>query len=300
MRLFDRLNEWQMLRKSHSLSIPLSDEKISPFFIVSSGRSGTTLLRKKLSEYSSLHIPPESDDLIPRNAKHFIINHQKGWTQLTQDIFSIFKSSPCFKYWHIDLDKLAPVVNEMPPDERSYANLLDRIYRYHSGDKAPFLMTWGDKTPLLIYFLPWLRAVFPSAKYIHLYRDGRAVVSSMMKHQGYTLQRAAIRWRDSIKLFESHKRLVTTSDILEIRYEDFVSDPENQINHILAFLNVPEEGYKSTREVLLGDDVLPHHVNLAKPVTKDHVDSWRDELSVSEIHAVNKLLVKELRLKNYH
>jgi protein-tyrosine sulfotransferase len=300
MRLFEGIRERIILNKSTGIRIPLSSPTVAPFFIVSSGRSGTTLLRKKLLEYAHIHIPPESDDLIPRNARYFILSQQKEWFQLAQDIFAVFKSSPCFPFWHMDLDRLLEPVKKVPLHEQSYAKLIDMIYRHHAGDDGAPLLKWGDKTPFLMYFLPWLRATFPAAKYIHLFRDGRAAVNSMKKYQGYTLERAAIRWRDSIRLFELHKNVMSPGNILEISYEDFVLDPQRHIDAIFSFLELPKTLRQSASETLLGDDVLPHHVNLSKPVTNEHVDRWKEELTHREIQELNRLLKKELRLKNYH
>jgi hypothetical protein len=77
-----------------------------PFFIISAGRSGTTLLRKKLIQGGIVHIPPESDDNLPVLIKLFIKNiHKSSWHDRAHMCIDAFQNSDCFKYWDIDLTK---------------------------------------------------------------------------------------------------------------------------------------------------------------------------------------------------
>ena len=292
-------NLWWLKQGSH-LQLPLASAAVKPFFIVSAGRSGTTLLRKKLVNSDQIHIPPESDDFIPYNAIAFVRNNAKGWVQLTDDILENFQQQPFFKYWRTDIRGLRAVLGSLPPEGRSYANLINLLYLHACREKKPDIRFWGDKTPYLAYRLEWLRKIFPGARYIHLVRDGRAVVHSMMQKQHYSLEKAAVRWRDSIHLFGKHRRLVSPASVLEIKYEDFVSSPHATVSTVCGFIGAEYDPRMMTdRDIELGDDVLPHHDNLSKPITRDPIDKWRGEMRPADIEVVNRKLQRELLMLHY-
>lgn len=292
-------NLWWLQEASH-LQLPLSDAALKPFFIISAGRSGTTLLRKKLVNSDQIHIPPESDDFIPCNAISFIKNNAKGWAQLTQEILENFQQQPFFKYWATDIQGLHVLLRTLPTEDRSYANLINLLYLYVSKENKPAIKVWGDKTPFLTYRLEWLRKIFPAARYIHLVRDGRAVVHSMIRKQNYSLNRAVIRWKDSIHLFGKHSRYVPPELVLKIKYEDFVSSPDKTLATVCAFIGVKyDPDIMTDRNIALGDDVLPHHQDLGKSIVLDSIDKWRYEMQPQVIKALNNRLRKELLLLNY-
>lgn len=302
-----RINRWirefkqrWWLDKASKLATPLSDVRIKPFFIISSGRSGTTLLRKKLMNHELIHIPSESDDLIPRNALNFVKHNHKGWDKLVKFIIDDFRSAACIQFWHTDFLGLEDILIQTPMRERSYAALVNQVYRCHAKPHKPSMEIWGDKTPYLVYYLPWLRAIFPKAKYIHLVRDGRAAVHSMINKRDYKLEKAAARWRDSIRLFDEHCRQIKETQWIEIQYESLVRNPKQILAQVCAFIGVPfDENLLDDRDHILGDDVLAHHDNLEKPITTKLIDRWKEDMNEEEIRFLNASLEKELRSRKY-
>lgn len=297
----DHVGNWWWLRRASQIEFSLCDASLRPFFIVSAGRSGTTLLRKKLVNSDYVHIPPESDDFIPHSALYFIRNNRKGWSHLTHDILEALVRQPFFQYWAVDASELHDLLQSLPPKERSYANVINLLYIHDTRGSKPALQVWGDKTPYLIYRLEWLRRIFPGARYIHLVRDGRAVVHSMMRYQNYSLERAVTRWKDSVNLFAAHRRRIRPESALEIRYEDFVTSPEKTLREVCAFIGVDyNDNLLKDRGVSLGDDVLPHHENLGKAINTDSIEKWRCEMSSGQIELIDRKLRKELSMLNYN
>ncbi len=92
-----------------------------------------------------------------------------------------------------------------------------------------------------------LYKAFPNARFVHIVRDGRAVASSLIRtpwwndHQVWwwderpakewenegrqPLEMGAINWLEEMKVIETGLQEVPKSKVLEIRYEDLVSDP---------------------------------------------------------------------------
>ena len=99
---------------------------------------------------------------------------------------------------------------------------------------------WIDSTPGHTLMLPALLHLFPSASFLHIVRDGRAVVSSMMS-SGFTAPwafdfAAACRtWVHYVKRGRATAR--TNPDrILEVRHEVLTRRPRSELKRVFAFL----------------------------------------------------------------
>ena len=81
-----------------------------------------------------------------------------------------------------------------------------------------------------------------SAKFIHLVRDGRAVVSSRLRkgRQATTLA-AAKRWRKEVKRNQDLLKHQAASDQFHVNYEDLVADPTGHLQQICRFLGLDFE-----------------------------------------------------------
>ena len=115
-----------------------------PFFIVSSGRSGTAMLHKALSAVPGVEM------------------HHEYMVQITQ---------PLAVRRYLGLI-----------DARETGRLIGETYggaiRYSSAAH------WGDSSNKLSWLIPDLAAAFPEARFVHLVRDGRKVASSYFHKLG--------------------------------------------------------------------------------------------------------------------
>ena len=109
-----------------------------PFFIVSSGRSGTAMLHKALSTVPGVEM------------------HHEYMVQITQPL-------AVRRYLGlIDAAETARLIGE------TYGGAV----RYSEAAH------WGDSSNKLSWLIPDLAAAFPDARFVHLVRDGRKVASS--------------------------------------------------------------------------------------------------------------------------
>lgn len=299
--LISKLQNRSLLHQAKQCKFAVGSDRFAPFFIVSAGRSGTTLLRRMLTVNDTIHIPPESDDLLPKCAQHFVLNNKKGWEYLVEKTLIDFEKSSCFKFWEIELMELKERLIALPANDRSYAKIVDTIYWYHASHQGKNASLWGDKTPYLMYCLDWMKLIFPAAQYIHVIRDGRAVVHSMMSKQNYTLEKAAMRWKDSIQLFDKHLARLDAKNFLQIRYEDLIQDPKKTLLEVCKLLNVSfMEGMIDKIPQEMGDTVLPHHQNVSRPLTKDLINDWKTGLTQKDLSYLNKVFSKELAALKYN
>ncbi|MCZ6863196.1 MAG: sulfotransferase [Alphaproteobacteria bacterium] len=106
---------------------------------------------------------------------------------------------------------------------------LERYILHRTGKRI-----WAEKTPMNIRLISKFLEFFPTARVIHIIRDPRDVVLSLIK-RGLTPDEAAGEWLASVAAIQPFKNL---ENVLEIRYEDLVLDQEVVLKQISDFLEV--------------------------------------------------------------
>ncbi|MBV6645364.1 MAG: sulfotransferase [Cyclobacteriaceae bacterium] len=274
-----------------------------PFFIIGSGRNGSTLLNKMLNQQSELFLPSEQYFLGPSILK-FGFSNYSSWQHLASLMVSPLLSSLGRHTWDdFEGDQLLQEVLELPKKNRTFQNLIDIIFRHHSQYGKRKL--WGDSTPLNLVYFPEIRYVFPKSKYIFLLRDGRDVVASFKKGGEEAFDELAqihygiSRWNMSAKTFRKYER---SSNTILVRYEDVVSNPQKELRRISAFLDVTYEEkmlhyYENQPSVSLYRQ--GHYQGLAEPVHTRSIGHWRSILTDQEIEACHHSMRANLSYFGY-
>ena len=84
---------------------------------------------------------------------------------------------------------------------------------------------WGDKRPYYIKYLKQLLALFPDAQIIHVVRDGRDCIASLLKMRWWKedLVYSIFNWQEAIRKGKQASRVLSEEQFIEIRYEDFIT-----------------------------------------------------------------------------
>jgi hypothetical protein len=250
--------------------------------IVSAGRSGTTLLRSMLVAGGQIAIPPETW-LLDKLPARFLSAQGLGWEDLSRLVISSFESHAHYHLWETNLYPAYEQAMALPKEQRSLARLIDLTYRMYAARNFPDATDWGDQSPLHTFYIPWIRAVFPQAKFLHLIRDGRDAIASMVERfgPGY-LEEGTIRWMKSIECVNRFRKNPGTAQLLEIRYEDLVSHAPEMLQAISEYA-----GIAYSRKMLdywklpstVEHKYYTGHRNLSKPVFASSVGSWKERLT---------------------
>src|SRR4029079_17985077 len=135
---------------------------------------------------------------------------------------------------------------------------------YRAALEAPFLASaarhgnprWADKTPYYVGELDLVKSVFPEARIVNLVRDGRDVALSLLRVPfGPSNVWAAARpparlpwpwsrvgppprqWRPAVDAGDAAEARYG-DDVLTVRYEDLVADPEPVVRRACAFCEI--------------------------------------------------------------
>lgn len=209
----------------------------SPFFIIGSPRSGTTLLRDLLRLHPRLECPEETHffrwadpfdsfrfKLQYRNEKLFSRHRQLDG--IADDVF---------------FDALASVNSKKDLADWYGAEFL-KLQNNSSG-------RWFDKTPQNVYGVLLIRAAYSKSKFIHIYRNPLNVVASLMEGKvmpAQTLRSAISAWLESAMILSQFVTIAGDA-LLELSYEDLAGNTEPTLRKCLEFLQEDTEVFDYTK-----------------------------------------------------
>jgi hypothetical protein len=166
-----------------------------------------------------------------------------------------------------------PWIRRNVPDERLQAelrasDLTERgvfarlIDLYVAGRCRGHARVAGEKTPEHLSEVPVLEDWFPDARFIHTFRDPRAIYASQLRRvrEGrwglkarltripdavidpvlapIEAMRTTVSWMRAARLHRRFRRRLGERYLL-LRYEDLVTDPERELRRVCEFLGVP-------------------------------------------------------------
>lgn len=276
-------------------------EDIKPFFIVGSGRSGTTLLRRMLVASEQVHIPPETY-VLSQVIEHYRRNTYLDWPSLVNQCMALFELHPEFGTFQITLRPLLPKLHALPEAERSLARILDMFYRFHARQTGVKCDCWGDKTPSNVHALDDIYAVFPKAHFIHLLRDGVDVVHSCVERGMIPDWRdAATHWRDAIHAFADFEKKQPQACYV-LRYENMVKQPEAEIQSVCSLLNIefsPQMIDRRDHVEKMGDMAYQHYESTLEAVSSQYIGTGRRRLTIQEKQLLQSIIGEELVCLGY-
>lgn len=195
-----------------------------------------------------------------------------------------------FKIWEYDFADTAVPLAQF---QGSYAALLN----YLVGGYAEFLekpetSIWVDHTPENVSYAFTLRHLFPQAKFIHIVRDGRGVASSILPLDWgpNSIEKAARWWMRMVSFGLSAETAYGPENIMRVRYEDLVTDPETTLQTLCQFLEIEYQP-----EMVLASGFKPprytrrQHTFIGKRPDPAIADRWKSHFSPRNIEVFEYL-----------
>lgn len=196
----------------------------SPVFVIGSPRSGTTALAWALGRHPVLATFDESQILV--------------------DLF--FKGGVLDKNYAREGDSWLRKQGIGAEEFLADVGLgFNRLFTRVAGGKR-----WVDHTPRHTLMLRWLPAMFPGARFVHILRDGRRVVHSMVNYTALRPEQETPWWAEDFSKASKTWARFTTAAVefqaarpercLTVRNEDLVGDPAGGFRRVLAFLEAAD------------------------------------------------------------
>lgn len=263
-----------------------------PFFILGTGRSGTSLIRRVLDSHPRLAVPDEShlyNLFFPLHRHYKDLSIEKNQERLIEDILSTLH----IKNWLPRLNKNEILKRIKTPD---FAGVVDAVIGSWAENQNK--VRWGEKTPQHIFYWKEILNSFPNSKIIHIVRDGRDVSLSFInaKFGPKTVHAAAKRWRNELLQIQMLKNHIPSHQFMEIRYEDFLDKPEKVLKQICQFLGeefLPEMlNFQSKKTTSYVEKV--NKENLKKPLLKDNKIKWLNQMSKHDLRIFEAICYPQL------
>ncbi len=246
------------------------------FFIVGCPRSGTTMVQQALNRHSRVAIPPET--------KYFFsfLGHPRRCQarhveRLNADL-------------GIRLPAPARCVRSDEDGREFYERMAQEYVRRLPKEGVTH---FGEKTPEHTGLLPRVRRLFPGARILVLYRDGRDVAQSLTQvpWMSSNLYVNFVVWLYYQWVVRKERQGVFP-EVHFARYEDIVADPEKQLSAILSFLGLPYEpavveGYGNREGV--PDRELAWKGRALARISRERVGTFRRELTADQIEVLERL-----------
>ncbi len=186
----------------------------------------------------------------------------------------------------------------------------EKIRQWFQEQAPPGLML-VEKNPRNILRIPYVRAIFPEAKLVHIVRDGRDVACSMipgcgkkqwahlkppswkMLFKNYTgAFRCAMAWKEIMEI-----GLQDLQDVphLQIRYEDLVTTPDAIADQIFTYMGLePQPAVTEFCKRISDDTKNKYHAQFQNRwYQANHhirIGRWRENLTKKEQKRITDLL----------
>jgi hypothetical protein len=158
------------------------------------------------------------------------------------------------------------------------------ILSYGTGKE---IRRWGEKSPGHAFYWPQIKSCFPDARVIHIVRDGRDTALSFLKARmgPKTFYAAANYWVAYLRQMDRVRSGSSSSNFIEVRYEDLIENPERDLRKICVFLDIPYSGrmlkFHDNDSIYRTDS--RNAENLQKPVITSNKEKWRSQMSREEL-----------------
>ena len=283
-----------------------------PIFIIGVGRSGSTVLHHSLSRHKQTAWLSRYCQQKPHKPA---INHlamQILDLPLPQKyIRKLIYPSEAYRFWDYYASGFSGPCRDLRQDDVTPA-VAKRVKNVLQKMLTP------KRRRLLIKITGWprvgyIKEIFPDAKFIHIYRDGRAVVNSLLQvpwwsgwrgpgnwrwgsltpeqyrrweeHSKSFVALAALEWEILMAAYDKAEAALNANNLLRTSYEDLCQEPLEQFQLLAEFGNL---------------EWTPQFESLIRHTPFKNTNyKWQQNLTPSQQHILNACIEPALKKYGY-
>jgi hypothetical protein len=155
--------------------------------------------------------------------------------------------------------------------------------------EKPDLRSLGDKSPDLFRCRRLVRHMAETFPLVYTVRDPRAIFRSIDSQQDATPPDKAERWDSLIQNYLAWKPYLDNENVLILRYEDLVSNPEEGMQKVYAHIGLPNstrftETFKRPfPRRFLWPTAIDWETGIHKETDPSRISSWQSSLTDTQL-----------------
>lgn len=265
----------------------------SPVFIVGAPRSGTSLVRQMLNRHPALAICDETQffRLIYQKRRRKAFGDLRNAANRRRLVDEYVSLRPTRRLG-LDCAKLAERLYE---EATSYPAMFAAVLKHYAESQGK--PRGGEKTPQHAFAVKTLCEWFPGAFILHIVRDPRDVVASLLR-MPFGSPSVVTNARLWLRRTFAAREASDGEHYRELRYEDLIADPERGLAGLCKFIGeeyapsllVPEQ-----TEMQRADE----RDRFRTAVTEARRGRWRDELSPRQVAQIEWAVGRQMEALGY-
>lgn len=270
-----------------------------PIFIVSSPRSGSTLLRLILDAHPNIAIPSPAwiyEYIRPYLYSFGDLGQELNFRDLVRDMIEM----PTIERWLVDFT-VDEVVAACPG--RSFKEAYEYLHVKDATAKGK--VRWGEKSPRNGYWIDEIKSEFPDAQFVHIVRDGRDMaidISQSVSMRPCSVLMGSYYWKHYLTAIRDSFTRLDKVDRYEIKYEALCADPEVELKALCNFLGEDFEPAmlrhhksKSTKAWAAN----AQHGKTGQPITTEFCELYKKCLHEHDARVLESVIAELLQQYGY-
>ncbi|MBE9126892.1 MULTISPECIES: sulfotransferase family protein [unclassified Coleofasciculus] len=282
------------------------------FFIFSNPRSGSTLLCALLSNHSEVFCANDISIFIAyANLRGIKTYYSWKHTLFYKMVGLPYKKLPSRKYminveeiekywlhlvkehnvdwaqWrklYVEGVDISKIINEARVSNFTLVDMFSRIYFQITPSEQRHKKYFGEKTPSNFYIAPWLRHLYPEAKFITLVRNPITNVAALYKRVN-NFEKSINMY---LSFYDSRLSLLNEgSKNIVVKYEDVVNKPTETLTKIYNYLGAESKSVSTEFDYYIRQDYVGNNIDHKRDLKlKEMLDAKQKNIIMKKCHFV--------------
>jgi len=252
-------------------------------------RSGSTLLSHRIQNSTQeVLVLPESKTL----EILYILGNKYLGSSTPEKILEHIENDPRWQNLEINRNILLNALSALPI--LSIQSVFEAIIQYKLNEVSSPIKYVLLKNGHIMDHIPSVLKLFPQSYFLHIHRDPRGVISSMLKAKSPFFSGKRFAHRNARMLskyyakYRSQFHTIDSSDKMEVSYEALCNHERETLDGIAEWLNVGLS--TNTSSPLISEAEKEIHALVDKDIRIPRLHAWKTELKESDGVVVESIL----------